>query len=159
MSEATSNEAEAADQSAPAEALPKARKVAPDRASGWRAAFQRHEIWVVTAVAFAILFPGIWAFSLIDPWETHYGEVARRMLEDKDWIHLHWQEQSFRSKPVLTFWLMAGSMKTLGVAADGGYSGELAGSAMSILAIRLPFMLFAVCGLVTTWFMLAKLVN
>jgi 4-amino-4-deoxy-L-arabinose transferase-like glycosyltransferase len=119
----------------------------------------RFEIAVVTVLALALLLPGVWSYSLIDPWETHYAEVARRMLQDKDWVHTQWQDEGFRSKPVLTFWLMAASMKALGVAADGGYSGELVESSATMLAIRLPFVLFGVMGLVLTWWMLARLIN
>lgn len=119
----------------------------------------RFEIAIVTVLAVALLLPGVWSYSLIDPWETHYGEVARRMLQDHDWVHTQWQDEGFRSKPVLTFWLMASSMKLLGVADDGGYSGELVESAVTMLAIRLPFVLFGVMGLVLTWWMLARLVS
>lgn len=122
-------------------------------------AIEPYEIWIVIAAAFAILIPGLWGYTLIDPWETHYSEVARRILADNDWIHLTAEDKSFRSKPVLTFWLIAGSLKLFGVATDGGYSGEFVNSDLAIFAIRLPFALFASMGLVLTWTMLARLVN
>ena len=111
------------------------------------------ELVLVTILALAILLPGVWRYSLVDPWETHYGEVARRMLQDHDWVHTSWQNEGFRSKPVLTFWAMAASMKALGVADDGGYSGEMVSSARTMLAIRLPFILFGVLGLLAAWWM------
>ncbi|MCA9677965.1 MAG: glycosyltransferase family 39 protein [Kofleriaceae bacterium] len=115
------------------------------------------ELVLVTILALAILLPGVWRYSLVDPWETHYGEVARRMLQDHDWVHTSWQNEGFRSKPVLTFWAMAASMKALGVADDGGYSGEMVSSARTMLAIRLPFILFGVLGLLAAWWMLARM--
>ena len=124
----------------------------------WRA-IEPWELWLVFGLSLAVLVPGIWAYTLIDPWETHYGEVARRMLEDSDWVHLKWQNESFRSKPVLTMWLIAGSMKTMGVATDGGYSGELVSRGLALFAVRLPFVLFAVMGAMTTFWMLARLVS
>jgi len=117
------------------------------------------EIVLVTVLALAFLLPGISNYSLIDPWETHYGEVARRMRQDHDMVHTTWSNEGFRSKPVLTFWLMAGSMKALGVADDGGYSGEMTASDRTMLAIRLPFVLFGVLGLVAMWWMLARLIS
>ncbi|HET6612560.1 MAG TPA: glycosyltransferase family 39 protein, partial [Kofleriaceae bacterium] len=117
------------------------------------------EIALVTLMAAAVLIPGIWSYQLVDPWETHYGEVSRRMLADDDWVHLHWQDESFRSKPALTFWLQASSMAALGVAEDGGYSGEMVSSPYTELAVRLPSTLFGVLGLVLTWWMLARLVS
>ena len=45
---------------------------------------------LVILLALAVLVPGIWRYSLVDPWETHYGEVARVMLADHDWVHTDW---------------------------------------------------------------------
>ncbi|HTQ03893.1 MAG TPA: glycosyltransferase family 39 protein [Polyangiaceae bacterium] len=60
--------------------------------------------------------PLLGAYSLSDPWETHYGEVAREMLARDDWISTWWaQENWFWSKPVLDFWLQALSFSALGV--------------------------------------------
>src|ERR1041384_4115883 len=98
------------------------------------------ELALAVLVSLVVLVPGIWSYSLVDPWETHYGEV-------------------FRSKPVLSFWLMAGGMRTVGIAADGGYSGEMVHDARTMIAIRLPFIATAVCGLALMWWMLARLVN
>ncbi len=124
------------------------------------------EIVLVILLALAVLVPGIWRYSLVDPWETHYGEVARMMLQDHDWVHTDWpggmdpkDHEGFRSKPVLSFWLMAASMSAFGVADDGGYSGEMVDSPMTMVAIRMPFILFAVMGLVLVWWMLARLVS
>ena len=116
-----------------------------------------YEVAIVFLVACALLVPGIWTYSLVDPWETHYGEVGRRMLQDQDWVHTDWQNEGFRSKPVLTFWLMAASMKALGHGDGGGYSGEMTESQSIVLAIRLPFTLLAVMGLTLMWWMLARL--
>jgi 4-amino-4-deoxy-L-arabinose transferase-like glycosyltransferase len=121
--------------------------------------FERYELAVVAVISLAILVSGLWAHSLIDPWETHYGEVARRILQDDDWVHLHWQNESFRSKPVLTPWLIGAGMDAFGVARDGGYSGELIASDLVVFAVRLPFALFGALGLVMTWWMLARLVS
>ncbi|RMH39546.1 MAG: hypothetical protein D6689_16170 [Deltaproteobacteria bacterium] len=107
-----------------------------------------------------MLLPGLASFSLIDPWEGHYGEVARRMLEEDDWVKLQWQnEPYFRSKPGLTFWLMAASMELHGVATDGGYSGEMIASPLPVWALRLPFALFGAFGIVILWYAVARLVS
>jgi 4-amino-4-deoxy-L-arabinose transferase-like glycosyltransferase len=60
--------------------------------------------------------PLLGSYSLSDPWETHYGEVAREMLARDDWISTWWaQENWFWSKPVLDFWLQALSFSAFGV--------------------------------------------
>ncbi|HEY1556426.1 MAG TPA: hypothetical protein VGF94_16440 [Kofleriaceae bacterium] len=127
------------------------------------------ELAIVVLVSAAVLVPGIWSYTLVDPWETHYGEVARMMLHDHDLVHLQWpgagtdgnpgDNEGFRSKPVLTFWMMAAGMRAVGVAADGGYSGELVSTARTMVAIRLPFVLSAIFGLTLMWWMLARLVS
>jgi 4-amino-4-deoxy-L-arabinose transferase-like glycosyltransferase len=119
------------------------------------------EVALVVLVALAVLLPGIWSYSLVDPWETHYGEVGRMMLQNHDWVHTEWPQENegFRSKPVLIFWMMAASMRGLGMAADGGYSGEMVHDAITMIAIRLPFVLCGVGGLVLMWWMLARLVS
>ncbi len=125
------------------------------------------ELALVVIVAFGVLAPGISRYSLVDPWETHYGEVAREIRQNHDWVQLDWaggylepdEHEGFRSKPVLSFWLMAASMTALGVADDGGYSGEMVESTMTMVAIRLPFIVTAVMGLALLWWMLARLVS
>jgi 4-amino-4-deoxy-L-arabinose transferase-like glycosyltransferase len=77
--------------------------------------FQRHGFWVVAAGA-VLYFPLMGTSSLWDPWETHYGEVAREILARNDWISLWWaQDGWFWSKPVLDMWAQAIAMATLGV--------------------------------------------
>lgn len=83
---------------------------------------------ILVAVGAAVLLPDL-GFGLWDPWETHYGEVAREILSRDDWISLWWQDEWFWSKPILLFWMSAVSMGLLGVRAgpDGGAAGHHAG--------------------------------
>ncbi|MBX3262912.1 MAG: glycosyltransferase family 39 protein [Labilithrix sp.] len=88
----------------------------------------RHGFWVVVIGALLYL-PLLGMFSLWDPWETHYGEVAREILSRDDWISLWWaQDGWFWSKPILNFWIQSLAMGSLGthyqpdqmmIAADG----------------------------------------
>jgi 4-amino-4-deoxy-L-arabinose transferase-like glycosyltransferase len=80
-----------------------------------RAVWQREGFWVVAAAA-GLYFPFMGSFSLWDPWETHYGEVAREVLARDDWISLWWaQDGWFWSKPILNFWIQALAMASLGI--------------------------------------------
>ena len=59
-------------------------------------------------------------YGLWDPWETHYGEVARQMTHRGDYISLWWpgsprDPEVFWSKPVLSFWLMSIAMHVAGI--------------------------------------------
>lgn len=71
---------------------------------------------LVFVLASFLYLPLLGAYGLWDPWETHYGEVAREILSRDDWISLWWaQENWFWSKPILIFWSEALSMGALGV--------------------------------------------
>ena len=128
----------------------------------------KFEVVLVVLVASAVLIPGIWKYSLVDPWETHYGEVSRAMLQDHDFVHTNWPGTStgsptdlegFRSKPVLMFWMMAAGLRAVGVAENGGYSGEMTDTARVMFGIRIPIVASAIAGLAMMWWMLARLVN
>lgn len=80
-----------------------------------RPLLERHGFWLVVLHA-AVYLPLLGSYSLSDPWETHYGEVAREMLARDDWISTWWaQDGWFWSKPVLDFWSQALSFSMLGV--------------------------------------------
>jgi 4-amino-4-deoxy-L-arabinose transferase-like glycosyltransferase len=80
-----------------------------------RALTARHGFWLVALNALLYL-PLLGSYSLSDPWETHYGEVAREMLARDDWISTWWaQDGWFWSKPVLDFWIQALDFSMLGV--------------------------------------------
>ena len=80
-----------------------------------RPLLRRWGFWLVL-LSVALYVPLLGSYSLSDPWETHYGEVAREMLARDDWISLWWaQEGWFWSKPVLDFWLQALSFSLFGV--------------------------------------------
>jgi len=96
------------------------------------------DLWVVLTGALLYL-PQLGAGGLWDPWETHYGEVARRMLEQDDWISMWWQNEWFFSKPVLIMWIDG-----IGMALVGGNpfpDGELFGAAWGM---RLPVTALAI---------------
>src|SRR6185503_6118447 len=72
--------------------------------------------FLVATLAGYLFFPLLGVYGLWDPWETHYGEVAREILSRDDWISLWWaQEDWFWSKPILIFWIEALSMGAHGV--------------------------------------------
>jgi 4-amino-4-deoxy-L-arabinose transferase-like glycosyltransferase len=114
------------------------------RLSWWK----EHPSTTLTVWALLVGLPLLGTYSLVDPWESHYAEVAREMLERHDllspwWAHDGW----FRSKPVLLFWLEALSMKLLGVGTGPHQllAGAL-GAAHPEYAVRLPGLLAVVAG-------------
>lgn len=114
-----------------------------------RPLLRRHGFWLC-AMTGAIYLPRLGSFGLIDPWETHYGEVAREILARDDWISLWWvQDGWFWSKPILNFWLQALSFAGLGVryGSDQMIAGLVEGRVpQPEWAVRLPTFLLAVLG-------------
>ncbi len=79
-----------------------------------RPIWRRHGFWLVALGGF-LYFPMLGSYSLWDPWETHYGEVAREILARDDWISLWWaQDGWFWSKPILNFWIQSLAMASAG---------------------------------------------
>ncbi len=101
-------------------------------------------------------------YGLWDPWEGHYGEVARQMVERNDWISLWWpgspsDAATFWSKPVLTFWLMALSLKLFGLQHGGAaHAGELAIGWKAEWALRLPFVALGILGVWAVWHLVRR---
>ncbi len=110
-----------------------------------RPLLKRHGFWVVV-VGIAIGLPALGTAGLVDPWETHYAEVAREMLERRDFISPWWANEGwFMSKPILTFWLEAVAMAAFGVhtGPDQVLGG---GTAHPEWAIRFPGFAVALVG-------------
>jgi 4-amino-4-deoxy-L-arabinose transferase-like glycosyltransferase len=62
---------------------------------------------VSSLLATVVFVPFLGAVGLWDPWETHYGEVAREMIQRNDYVHPYWENAYFFSKPAFTMWMMA----------------------------------------------------
>lgn len=66
---------------------------------------------VATLTGSLVLLPYLGAVGLWDPWETHYGEVAREMIQRNDYVHPYWENAWFFSKPAFTMWMQAAGMQ------------------------------------------------
>lgn len=90
--------------------------------------------WFIPLCLFSVLsvfyYTGLGDYGLFDPWETHYGEVARDMVERGNYIDPFWgspwdsggvkrERAGFYSKPPLTMWMMSIGMNLFGVNALG----------------------------------------
>lgn len=100
--------------------------------------------WVVLILGALIFLPRLGSMGLWDPWETHYGEVAREMIVRDDYVYPHWESAYFFSKPPLAMWLMAAGMLLVG--AEGQPIGQDLG-AWAEWGVRLPFALIGIASL------------
>jgi 4-amino-4-deoxy-L-arabinose transferase-like glycosyltransferase len=103
------------------------------------------------------------SFGLYDPWETHYSEVARQMVQRHDFISLWWpgapiDAEHFWSKPVLSFWLMSLSMTLFGLGGNLA-PGTMALSSRAEWAVRLPFCLLGVMGIYAVYLCVSRFVS
>lgn len=122
--------------------------LALDESGAPRPLARRHGFWIV-ALGIVTGLPRLGAFSLIDPWETHYAEVAREMVERRDFISPWWANEGwFMSKPVLVFWLEGLAMMVFGVRTgpDQVLAGASSAAAHPEWAIRLPAFALASMG-------------
>ncbi|MBI5548497.1 MAG: glycosyltransferase family 39 protein [Deltaproteobacteria bacterium] len=83
--------------------------------------------------------PWLGAVGLWDPWEVHYGEVARTMVAKGDFVFPYWENAYFFSKPPLTMWLQG-----LGLAATGSVTQNAALGLYAEWGMRLPFAALAI---------------
>lgn len=121
-------------------------------------------IFLVMLIGVLLYLPFAGSYGLFDPWETHYGEVGRQMARRSDFISLYWpgsplDTEHFWSKPVLTFWLMALSMKVFGIGGAGLSAGEFALSSRPEWAMRLPFCLMALLALLGVYLPVSRFVS
>jgi 4-amino-4-deoxy-L-arabinose transferase-like glycosyltransferase len=118
---------------------------------------ERRLCCTLLALCAIVYIPFAGNYGMWDPWETHYGEVARQMLERNDFVSLWWpgspqDRMEFWSKPVLTFWLMAISMKLAGIEwSHPAPPAEMVQTWRVEWASRMPFVLLGILGVWATW--------
>ena len=116
-------------------------------------------------VACALLYlPRAGSYGLWDPWETHYGEIARQMAMRGDVITLWWpgspaDRPEVFHKPVLHFWLMAASMRLAGLESRHARPSELVDSNRVEWAERVPNILLSIVALAVLWWAVAWLTS
>ncbi len=86
-------------------------------------------------VALLYLAPLLLDAPLTDPDEGLHAAISQEMVERGDWIVPRFLGGAFLDKPILFFWAQAASIRAFG---------------MNTAAARLPGMLFAVLGILTT---------
>ncbi len=96
-------------------------------------AAERRGLLLLLLVAVAVRLATLGAYPLLDPTESRYAEIARKMLETGDWLVPQVDYGvPFWGKPPLSTWLSAAAMAAFGV---------------NEFAVRLPsLLLMAGCG-------------
>jgi 4-amino-4-deoxy-L-arabinose transferase-like glycosyltransferase len=125
---------------------------------------ERQTVILVMLFGILLYIPFAGSYGLWDPWETHYGEVARQMTARGDYISLWWpgsplDGDAFWSKPVLTFWIMSLAMHIGGIGGAAAPSGELAVSSAAEWVMRVPFCLMSLMALIGVYLPTSRFVS
>src|SRR5205085_135547 len=107
------------------------------------------------AVLAALLYvPWLGATGFWDPWEPHYGEVAREMIARGDYIHPWWESVWFFSKPALDLWMMAAGMLLANTNGPDRWTGVY-----TEWLVRLPFVAISALGAILLFVAASRLVS
>ena len=122
----------------------------------WLSALSGEQRMVLLLSCFAALLavPWLGATGFWDPWEPHYGEVAREMIARGDYIHPWWESSWFFSKPALDLWLMAAGML---VANTNGPDRAL--GVYTEWCVRLPYAALAATGAILLFIAASRLLG
>jgi len=101
-----------------------------------------------TVLAALLYLPWLGATGFWDPWEPHYGEVAREMIARGDYIHPWWESAWFFSKPALDLWLMAAGMLAVNSNGPDRFVGVF-----TEWGVRLPYAAITAMGAVLLFIM------
>jgi 4-amino-4-deoxy-L-arabinose transferase-like glycosyltransferase len=123
---------------------------------GWLQPMRAERRLVIGFVALAafLFVPWLGATGLWDPWEPHYGEVAREMISRGDYIHPWWESAWFFSKPALDLWLMASGMLVANTNGPDRWTGIY-----TEWCVRLPYAAITALGAVLLFVMANRLLS
>ncbi len=84
--------------------------------AGQGSVVKRNLVWPMLAVLALARLAAMALVPLLDTTEARYAEIARKMVELKDWV-TPWHDYGvpFWGKPPLSYWLTAASLKTFGI--------------------------------------------
>ncbi len=111
---------------------------------------------VAAGFAALLYIPYLGAVGLWDPWETHYGEVARQMIQRRDYVIPYWENAWFFSKPAFTMWMQALGMQIAGADIAQGH-GAL--GLYTEWGFRMPFALASILAIGLLSWAMARVVN
>jgi 4-amino-4-deoxy-L-arabinose transferase-like glycosyltransferase len=122
----------------------------------WLSPLSGEQRCVIALCAFAALLvvPWLGATGFWDPWEPHYGEVAREMIARGDYVHPWWESAYFFSKPALDLWLMAAGM--LATNANGPHRWL---GVYTEWGVRLPYAAISVMGAILLFVAASRLIS
>ncbi|HYZ90243.1 MAG TPA: glycosyltransferase family 39 protein [Myxococcales bacterium] len=122
----------------------------------WLVPLSGEQRCVIALCAFALFLfvPWLGATGFWDPWEPHYGEVAREMIARGDYVHPWWESAYFFSKPALDLWLMAAGMLATNTNGPNRWVGVY-----SEWGVRLPYAAITAMGAILFFVAASRLIS
>jgi 4-amino-4-deoxy-L-arabinose transferase-like glycosyltransferase len=105
---------------------------------------RRVDLLILLLVCFAAFWWRLGVVGLIDPDEPFYAQTAREMIQRHDWLTPHIYGEPQFEKPILYYWLVAGSFELFG---ESEWSG------------RAPTALFATALVLMVWAFASRVWN
>jgi 4-amino-4-deoxy-L-arabinose transferase-like glycosyltransferase len=129
-----------------------------------RAFFERRGLLALVVACALLYLPRAGSYGLWDPWESHYGEIARQMAMRGDVITPWWpgspvDRPEVFHKPILHFWLMAASMRLFGLESRHARPSEMVDSFRVEWAERIPNILLSIAALAVLWWAVDRLTS
>src|SRR4051812_13100906 len=115
---------------------------------------ERRLVLALSLLAAVLFVPWLGATGFWDPWEPHYGEVAREMIARGDYIHPWWESAYFFSKPALDLWIMAAGMLLARTNGPDRFIGVY-----TEWFVRLPFAIVSAVGAILLFVAASRLVS
>lgn len=102
----------------------------------------RRLLFALLLVVAVVVTCGVLSAPLAEPDEARYAEIAREIVETREWVVPTLQGEAYRDKPPLVFWASASALEVFGV---------------KDWAARLPILLAALFGVAVTWHLARRL--
>ncbi|MBI5521933.1 MAG: glycosyltransferase family 39 protein [Desulfarculus sp.] len=93
---------------------------------------------VLLALCGLLFFGLLGQRSLWETDEARYGEIAREMVQSGDWVTPRLNYVKYFEKPILTYWLVAGSFKIFGIS---DWSARITPALFATLTVLLVYLL------------------
>jgi len=97
------------------------------------------QIAILLVVSLTIFFVNLGGWDLWDPDEPRYAQVAKEMIESKNWILPHLNTQVYPDKPPVFFWLIALASMVKGEVTS--FSARFPSALAAVVGILLTYLL------------------
>lgn len=100
---------------------------------------KKNDLFLILLLAFVLFFSNIWGYDLWSPDEPRFAEVAKEMIEGKNWILPHNNGWIYTDKPPFFFWLV--SLVSMMLGGVSSFSARIPSVLAGIGTVYLTYMI------------------